>query len=109
MINTNTEVKKMTNITFKVDNDKGEMVTKSASLSWVKDTIKRDFFDHTGKKIGAFTVKVREQKERPGFFNEIVVENKQGQSMLYHYGGFDGFEVIEPESFDDWFKSKEQA
>jgi len=109
MINTNTEVKKMTNITFKVDNDKGEMVTKSASLSWVKDTIKNDFLNHTGKKIGAFTVKVREQKERPGFFNEIVVENKKGQSMLYHYGGFDGFEVIEPESFDDWFNSKEVA
>lgn len=109
MKTTNKEVKKMTMITFRTDNDKGEMVNKTATLSWVKNTIKNDFLNKTGKQIGAFTVSVREQEDRPGFLTEIVVQNKKGQSMLYHYGGFDGFEVIEPHDFDNWFRQKEEA
>jgi len=98
----------MTTITFRVENDQGKMVNKTEELSWVKKFIKHDFEGVTGKKIGPFTISLQRSSES-GYLNEIVVQNKLGQSMLYHYGGFDGHEVVEPWDHKDWFKVKKEA
>ena len=95
-------------ITFRVDNDQGEMVDKTEKVSWVKNYIKEDFECVTGKKIGPFTISLQTSLES-GYLNEIVVQNKLGQRMIYHYGGFDGYEVVEPWDHNDWFKVSEQA
>jgi hypothetical protein len=80
-------------LTFKVEDDRGKPVEKTRSLEWVKDYIKSSHYRHTGDKMGAFTC------EQTGD-NEITCYNKKNQKMVWHFGGFDGYEVLEP--WDDW-------
>lgn len=83
----------MKTITFKVENDSGEPVEKIRSLAWVKNYIKKDYEAHTGLNIGAFTCKQTGD-------NEITCYNKKNQKMVWHFGGFDGYEVLEPDVLD---------
>ena len=103
----------MKTLTFRVYNDRGVMVEKTSKLEWIKDDIRRNFKETTGKSIGVFTVEVRESTRptfgHPVFTNEILVKGKNGQTMIYHYDGFDGLEGVEPYSFDEWFQTKEEA
>ena len=107
----------MKTLTFRVYNDRGVVVEKTSKLEWIKDDIRRNFKETTGKSIGVFTVEVRENTrpvdpafaEWPVFTNEILVKGKNGQTMIYHYGGFDGLEGVEPYDHSEWFKTKEEA
>ena len=83
----------MKTITFKVEDDYGKPVKKVRSLEWVKNYIKKDYEGRTGLNIGAFTC------EQTGD-NVITCKNKQQQTMTWHFGGFDGYEVLEPEVLD---------
>ena len=79
-----------TMITFRVDNDQGQMVDKSRPLDWIKRSIKTIYEDETGGNIGQFTITQTGD-------NEITAKNQLGQTMTWHFGGFDGYEVLEPE------------
>ena len=81
------------NITFKVEDDRGKPVEKVRSLTWIKDYIKRSRYGHTGEKMGVFRC------EQTGD-NEITCFNRKNQKMVWHFGGFDGHEVLEP--WADW-------
>ena len=83
----------MTKITFRVEDDKGNPVEKVRSLSRIKDYIKRDYEGDTGLNIGAFTCEQTAD-------NEITCKNKKHQTMTWHFGGFDGHEVLEPEMLE---------
>ena len=80
-------------ITFKVEDDRGKPVEKTRSLEWVKNYIRSSHYSHAGDKMGAFTC------EQTGD-NEITCYNKKNQKMVWTFGGFDGYEVLEP--WDDW-------
>ena len=80
----------MKTITFKVEDDTGKMVEKTRSLTWIKDYIRSS---RSGDKMGAFTCEQTAD-------NEITCFNKKNQKMVWHFGGFDGYEVLEPEA--DW-------
>ena len=82
-----------TTITFKVEDDRGNPVKKTRSLAWIKDYIKSSYESRRGHKIGAF---VCEQTDD----YEITCSNNKNQKMVWHFGGFDGYEVLEPEKLE---------
>jgi hypothetical protein len=82
---------------FKVENDQGVMVTKTETLSWIKDNIKRSLADRRHKSSSFL---VRQTGD-----NSVEAYDKAGNTITYHYGGFDGCEGLEPYSHDNWPKA----
>jgi hypothetical protein len=85
----------MTNFTFNVENDQGDIVEKTATVAWVKDRIKQDL------QVQGYntTFRVRQTSD-----NTIEAYNTKGNVIEYCYGGFDECEVIEPCNHGDWPK-----
>lgn len=83
----------MTFITFSVENDFGKMVEKKETSEWVRDSIYADLTSQGYKN----TFYIRQKDS-----SSIEAYDRSGRSIIYHYGGFDGFEVLEPVSFKNW-------
>ena len=101
----------MKTMTFRVDNDKGNIVDKTETIEWVKGEIRNNLYLCLNVKLSVedFTIELVESEINPGIMNTIVVTGKHGQTMTYHYGGFDGCEGVEPYSLDEWLESEKVA
>jgi hypothetical protein len=85
----------MTTYTFKVDNDQGIVVNKTESETWVKARITRDL-QAQGYQT---TFRVRQTGD-----NSVEAYDTKGNTITYHYGGFDEYEVLEPSYHGNWPK-----
>lgn len=78
---------------FKVENDRGHLVEKTADLVWVKARIRSDLNEQGYKS----RFQVRQTSD-----NLVEIYDSKGHTMTYCYGGFDGYEVLEPQSHQNW-------
>ena len=79
--------------TFKVDNDQGNIVEKTVPTEWVKSKIYNDLY-YQGYKT---TFRVKQISD-----NSVEAYNTKGNTITYHFGGFDGCEVVEPYDHGNW-------
>jgi hypothetical protein len=81
--------------TFKVENDNGELVEKTVVADWVKHKITSDLQSHGYRTV----FRVRQTSD-----NSVEAYNTSGDTITYTFGGFDGFEVLEPYNHGSWPK-----
>ena len=79
--------------TFKVKNDNGDLVEKTVATDWVKHKITENLQLHGYRTV----FRVRQTSD-----NSVECFNTSGDTITYHFGGFDGFEVLEPYSHGNW-------
>ena len=79
--------------TFKVDNDQGKLVEKTVPTEWVKSRIYNDLAIQGYKT----TFRVRQIND-----NSVEAYNTKGNTITYGFGGFDGYEVVEPDDHGNW-------
>jgi len=85
----------MKTFTFNVENDNGEMVDKTESVSDIKHMIACDL------RVQGYRTTFRIRQTGP---DSVEAYNTKGNTITYHYGGFDGYEVVEPYDHGDWPK-----